>query len=149
MQYFSLQHWILLPPPATPTTAHCFCFGPAASFFLEYYELSSTLRALSSNLGASSFSVISFCFSYCSCGSHGKNTGVVRHSLLQWTTCVRTLHYDPFSWMGLHGMAHSFIELHKPLCHNNAVMHEGKGLILVDPNFHQLCPLKKLTPHFV
>ena len=35
--------------------------------------------------------------------------------------------------MGLHGMAHSFIELHKPLHHNNAVIHEGEGLILTTP----------------
>ena len=35
------------------------------------------------------------------------------------------------SWMTLHWpytvMAHSFIELHKPLCHDNAVIHEGDG----------------------
>ena len=29
------------------------------------------------------------------------------------------------SWVALHGMAHSFIELHKPLHHNKAVIHEG------------------------
>ncbi|KAF7247156.1 Craniofacial development protein 2 [Varanus komodoensis] len=29
------------------------------------------------------------------------------------------------SWVALHGMAHSFIELHKPLRHNKAVIHEG------------------------
>ena len=28
-------------------------------------------------------------------------------------------------WVALHGMAHSFIELPKPLCHNMAVIHEG------------------------
>ena len=28
------------------------------------------------------------------------------------------------SWVALHGMAHSFTELHKPLCHK-AVIHEG------------------------
>ena len=32
-----------------------------------------------------------FVFSYCSWGSQGKNTAVVCHSLLQWTT----LHLDP------------------------------------------------------
>ena len=35
MRYCSLQHWILLSPPDTSTTDHHFCFGPAASFFLE------------------------------------------------------------------------------------------------------------------
>ena len=28
------------------------------------------------------------------------------------------------SWVALHGMAHSFVGLHKPLCHNKAVIHE-------------------------
>ena len=27
--------------------------------------------------------------------------------------------------MALHGMAHCFIELHKPLCQDKAVIHEG------------------------
>ena len=27
--------------------------------------------------------------------------------------------------VALHGMAHSFAELHKPICHNKAVIHEG------------------------
>ena len=35
MQYGSLQHRTLLSAPDTSTTEHCFCFGPAASFFLE------------------------------------------------------------------------------------------------------------------
>ena len=30
-----------------------------------------------------------FAFSYCSWGSRGRNTGVVCHSLLQWTTCCQ------------------------------------------------------------
>ena len=39
-----------------------------------------------SNLGGSTFSVLSFCLSYFSQSSHSKNTGVVCHLLLQWTT---------------------------------------------------------------
>ena len=34
---------------------------------------------------SSSFSILSFCLSYCSWGSQGKNTEGVCHSLLQWT----------------------------------------------------------------
>ena len=30
------------------------------------------------------------------------------------------------SWVALHGMAHSFIELYKSLCHNKAMIHKGK-----------------------
>ena len=29
------------------------------------------------------------------------------------------------SWVALHGMAHSFVELHKPLRDYKAVIHEG------------------------
>ena len=29
------------------------------------------------------------------------------------------------SWVALHGIVHSFIELHKPLCHDKAVILEG------------------------
>ena len=39
------------------------------------------------------------------------------------------------SWVALHGMAHSFIELCRPLCHDREVTHEGirfKGLELVN-----------------
>ena len=35
------------------------------------------------------------------------------------------------SWVALHGMAHSFIELCKPLHHGKAVIHEG-GIIITD-----------------
>ena len=31
------------------------------------------------------------------------------------------------SWVALPGTAHSFIELHKPLCPDKAVIHEGEG----------------------
>ena len=36
------------------------------------------------------------------------------------------------SWVALNSMARSFIELHKPLCHNKAVIHEG-GECLTKP----------------
>ena len=40
---------------------------------------------------------------------------------------VRTLCSDPLSWVALHSMAHSFIELHKLLHHDKAVIHEGQS----------------------
>ena len=87
MQHCSLQHWTLLPSPVTYTTGCCFHFGSVSSFFLELFLLSSPVTYwASTNLGSSSFSVISFCLSYCSWGSQGKNTEVVCHSLLQWIT---------------------------------------------------------------
>ena len=64
--------------------------------------------------------MVDFAYSYhmvCSSwGSPGKSTGVVCH-FLQWTLfCHNSLHITCLSWVALHGMAHSFIELCKPLC---------------------------------
>jgi len=59
-------------------------------------------------------------------GSHGKNTGVVCHSLFQWYCILSelsTMTRPP--WVALNGMAHSFIEFLKPLHHNKAVIHGG------------------------
>ena len=77
MQYCSLQHRFLLPSPVTSTTGHC--------FRLLFLYFSPVAYWAPTNLGSSSFNVLSFCLSYCSWGSPGKNTEVVCHSLLQWT----------------------------------------------------------------
>ena len=58
-------------------------------------------------------------FSYCSWGSQGKNTEVVCLQSIAFSRgphFVRTLHHDP-SWVDLHGMAYSFIELDKAVVH--------------------------------
>ena len=62
-QYYSLQHWTLLPSPVTSTTGHCFCFGFISSFFLELFFYSSPVAYWAPiDLESSSFSVLSFCF---------------------------------------------------------------------------------------
>ena len=62
MQYCSLQHWTLLPSPVTSTTWYCFCFGSFSSFFLELFlQWSQVAYWTPTNLGSSSFSVLSFC----------------------------------------------------------------------------------------
>ena len=68
-----------------------FWFGSISSFFLELFlHCSPVVYWAHTDLGSSSFSVLSFPFSYCSWGSQGKNTEVVCHSLLRWTTfCQR------------------------------------------------------------
>ena len=43
----------------------------------------------------------------------------VDHVLSELFTVIRP------SWVALHSMASSFPELHKPLCHNKVVIHEG------------------------
>ena len=61
MQYCSLQNQILLPSPVTSTTECCFCFGSIPSFFLELFlHWSPVAYWAPTNLGSSSFSVLSF-----------------------------------------------------------------------------------------
>ena len=45
----------------------------------------------------------------------------VDHVLSEPSTMTRQ------SWVALHSMADHFIELHKPLCHDKAVIHEGEN----------------------
>ena len=59
-----------------------------------------------------------FLNSCCSWGFRRKNTEVVCHSLLQWTTfCQSSPPWPWVSWMALHGTAHSFIKLDKAVVH--------------------------------
>ena len=114
MQYCSLQHWTLLLSPVTSTALYCFCFGSIPSFFLELF-----LHWFPVHIGhlptwefplSGSYH---FAFSYCSWGSQGKNTEVVCHSLLQWTTFCKTSPPWP-TYLGWPHMAWlSFIELDK------------------------------------
>ena len=126
VQYCSLQHQTLLSPPDTSTDDLHFSFGLVASFCLEVLlsALCSSPGAYwtPSHLGGSSSSVISFCLFILLMGSHRKNTGVVCHSLLQWTMICQRIVYcvHPF-WVALHGMTHSFIELYKCLCYDKTV----------------------------
>ena len=61
-QCFYLQHWTLLPLPVTSTTVCCFCFDSVSSFFLELFLHTSPVANWAlTDLGSSSFSVISFC----------------------------------------------------------------------------------------
>ena len=122
MQYWSLEHWTLLPLPVTSTTGWCFCFGSISSFSLELFlHWSPAAYWAPTDLGSSSFSVLSFAFSYCSWGSQGRNTEVVCYSLLQWTIFCQTSPPWPStpspSWVALHIMAHRFIELDKAVVH--------------------------------
>ena len=40
-------------------------------------------------------------------------------------------------WVALHGMAHGFIELYKPLCQEKAVIHEGEAALLGGHNLEK------------
>ena len=62
LQYCSLQHRILLLSPVTSTTGYCFCFGFIPSFFLELFlHWSPVAYWTTTDLGSSSFSILSFC----------------------------------------------------------------------------------------
>ena len=62
IQYCSLQHQILLLSPVTSTTGCCFCFGSIPLFSLELFLHRSPVAYWApTDLGSSSFSVLSFC----------------------------------------------------------------------------------------
>ena len=62
IQYCSLQHWTLLLSPVTSTTGYCYCFASIPSFFLELFLYWSLVAYWApTDLGSSSFSILSFC----------------------------------------------------------------------------------------
>ena len=119
MQYCPLQHRTLLPSPITSTTGCCFCFGSVSSFFLELVLHWSPIAYWApTNLGISSFSVLSFCLFMLFMGFSRQEywTGLpipspVDHVLSELSTMTHP------SWVALHGMAHSFSELDKAVVH--------------------------------
>jgi len=64
MQYCSLQHQTLLLSPVASTTGCRFCFGSILSFFLKLFlHWSPVAYWAPTDLGSSSFRVLSFCLS--------------------------------------------------------------------------------------
>ena len=62
MQYCSLHHRTLLLSAVPSTTGCCFCFSSIPSFFLELFlHWSLVAYCAPTDLGSSSFSVLSFC----------------------------------------------------------------------------------------
>ena len=126
MQYCSLWHQTLLSPPDISTTGCYFCFGPTSSFFLGISPLFPSSILNTFQHGRLIFQCRIFAFSYCLWGLSQQEywsdlpfPPPVDHILseLFTMTCL--------SWVALHGMAHSFIELYKSLLHDKAVIHEG------------------------
>ena len=103
MQYCSLQHWILLSPPDTSTTEHRLLWP--SHFVLSGVISNHSLLFPSSILDTFwpvglIFHCHIFPFSYFSWGSHSKNTGMVCHFLLQWTTFCQ----NSSLWPMCHGL---------------------------------------------
>ena len=119
MQYCSLQHRTLLPSPVTSTIGCCFCFDSFSSFFLELFlHWSPVAYWAPTDLESSPFSVLSFClfilfmgFSRQEYWSGFPFPSPLDHVLSEFSTITRP------SWVALHSMAHSFIELDKVVVH--------------------------------
>ena len=108
----------------TSTTSHihngcCFCFVSVSSFFRELLlRQSSVAYWAPTDLGSSSFSVLSFClftlfmgFSRQEYRSGLPFPSPVDHILSDLSTMTH------LSWVALQGMTHSFIELDKTVAH--------------------------------
>ena len=118
MQCCSLQHQTWLSPPDTSTAGHCFHFGSASSFLLELFLCSFPIAYWApTNLGSSSFSVVSFCllilfmFSRQECWSGLPFPSPVDLILSELSpmTCP--------AWVALHRMDHTFTEVDKAVIH--------------------------------
>ena len=119
MQYCSLQHQTLLLSPVTSTTGCCFCFGSISSFSLELFlQWSPVAYWAPTDLGSSSFSVITYCLFILSMGFSRQEywsglsfPSAVYHVLSDLSTMTH------LSWVALHSIAHGFIELDKAVVH--------------------------------
>ena len=119
MHYCSSQHRTLLPSSVTSTPGHCVRFGSTSSFFLELFLHSSPVAYWApTDLGSSSFSIIYFCLFILFMGFSRQEywSGLpfpspVDHVLSEPSTMTRP------SWVALHGMVNSFIELDKAVVH--------------------------------
>ena len=120
MQYCSLQHQTLLPSPVTSTPGHCFHFGSVSSFFLELFLHCSTVAYWApTDLGSSSFNVISFCLFilFMVFSSQEYWSGLPCPSSMDHVLSEELSTMTCPSWLALHGMAHSFIELDEAVVH--------------------------------
>ena len=119
MQYCSLQLRTLIPSLVTSTAGCCFCFGSISSIFLKLFlHWSQVAYGASTDLGSSSFSVLSFClfiqfmgFSRQEYSSGLPFPSPVDHILPELSTMTHP------SWVTLQGMTHSFTELDKAVVH--------------------------------
>ena len=119
MQYCSLQNRSLLPLLVTSTTGWWCCFGSISSVFLELFlHWSPVVYWGPTDLWRSSLSVIPFCLYILFMGFSRQEywSGLpfpspVNHVLSELSTMTHP------SWVALHSMAHSFIELDKAVVH--------------------------------
>ena len=119
MQYCSLQHQTLFPSPVTSTAGYCFCFGSISSFFLELFlHWPPVAYWAPTDLGSSSFRVLSFYLFILFMGflrqEHWSGLPFLsprNHVLSELSTMTHP------SWVALHGVPGSFIELDQAVVH--------------------------------
>ena len=105
--------------PVTSTAGYFFCFGSIPSFSLELFlHWSPVAYWAPTELGSSSFSVLSFCLFIVFMGFSRQEywSGLpfpspVGHDLSELSNM------NHLSWVALHGMAHSFTELDEAVVH--------------------------------
>ena len=121
MQYCSLEHLTVLPSPVISTVGCCFCFGSISSFFLQLF-LQWSLVAYQGTYQAGEFifqcpfflpffKIIFMGFSRQEYWSDLPFPSPVDHILSELSTMTCP------SWVALHSMAYSFIELDKAVVH--------------------------------
>ena len=142
MLYCSLQHRTLLLSPVTSTAGYCFCFGSIPSFFLLLFlHWSPVVYWAPTDLGSSSFSILSFCFFILFMGfSRQEDWFAIPFS--NEPHSVRPLHHDPPSWVAPRVWL-SFTELDKAV-----VLVWLEWLVLCEYGFSVSalwCPLAKLA----
>ena len=118
MQHCSLQHPTLLPSTVTSTAGCCFAFAPSLFFLELFLHRSPVAYWAPTYLVSSSFTLLSFClfilfmgFSKQEYSSGLPFPSPVDHVLSELSTMTS------LSWVALHCMAHSFIELDKAVVH--------------------------------
>ena len=94
IKYCSLQHWTLLPSPVTSTIGCCFSFGFVSSFFLELFLHSSGAYWKPTDLGSSSFSVLSFSL-LTSCPFHAVHGFKLAEiaEIGRWNSCILVIEW--------------------------------------------------------
>ena len=107
MQYYSLQHQILLPPLDTSTIGCCFCFGSASSFLLELFLHSFLVAHWTPTNPAGLILQNDILLPF-----HTVH-GVLKAGMLKWLTIPSpssdlSIMTCP-SWVALHGMTDSFM----------------------------------------
>ena len=134
MQYYSLHLQTLLLSPVTSTTGCYFCFG-------SVFILSGVISPLIFISLLGTYRPGEFLFQCSVFLPFPTVHGVLKAPILKWFAVpfssgphfVRTLHR--LSWVALHSMARSFIEL------NKAVIHVIRLVSFCDCGFQSVCPL--------